>query len=102
SETENPDLFWAIRGGGGNFGVITAFHLRLHRLGPIVLGGVMFYPGEMAGEVARFYRDFMATAPDELGGGMVFAMGPPVDPFPQSIRGKPAVGIIVCYAGLPE
>ncbi|MEO8883471.1 MAG: BBE domain-containing protein, partial [Devosia sp.] len=102
SETENADLFWAIRGGGGNFGVVTAFHLRLHPLGPIVVGGVMFYPGEKAADIARFYRDFMATAPDELGGGMVFTMGPPVDPFPVSIRGKPVVGIVVCYAGSVE
>ena len=101
SETENPDLFWAIRGGGGNFGVVTAFHLRLHPLGPIVVGGVLFYPGEMAADIARFYRDFMASAPDELGGGMVFTMGPPAEQFPDSIRGKPVVGIIVCYAG-PE
>jgi FAD/FMN-containing dehydrogenase len=101
SETENPDLFWAIRGGGGNFGIVTAFHLRLHPLGPIVVGGVMFYPGEMAADIARFYRDFMQSAPDELGGGMVFTMGPPVDPFPAEIRGKPVVGIIVCYAGTP-
>jgi FAD/FMN-containing dehydrogenase len=99
SETENPELFWAIRGGGGNFGVVTAFHLRLHPLGPVVLGGAMFYPGEMAADIGRFYRDFMASAPDELGGGMVFTKGPPVEPFPEAIRGKPVVGIVVCYAG---
>ena len=98
-ETENPDLFWAIRGGGGNFGVVTAFHLRLHPLGPVVMGGALFYPGEMAAELARFYRDFMEAAPDELGGGMVFMTAPPVEPFPPAMRGKPAVGIIVCYAG---
>ena len=102
SETENADLFWAIRGGGGNFGVVTAFHLRLHPLGPIVMGGVMFYQGEVAADIARFYRDFMQSAPDELGGGMVLTVAPPVDPFPAAIRGKPVVGIIVCYAGAIE
>ena len=99
SETENPDLFWAIRGGGGNFGVVTAFHLQLHPLGPIVMGGAMFYPGHMAADIARFYRDFMQSAPDEFGGGMVFSIAPPVDPFPAALRGKPVVGIVVCYAG---
>jgi FAD/FMN-containing dehydrogenase len=102
SATVNPDLFWAIRGGGGNFGVVTAFHLRLHPLGPIVMAGMLFYPGEMAAEMARFYRDFMENAPDELGGGMVFTKAPPMDPFPAAMRGQPAVGILVIYAGPVE
>ena len=66
SEEENPDLFWAIRGGGGNFGIVTSFEYRLHPVGPIVLAGPVFHPLEDAPEVLRFYREFIAAAPDEL------------------------------------
>ena len=66
SEDENPDLFWGIRGGGGNFGVVTSFEYRLHPVGPIVLAGPIFHPLEDAPEVLRFYREFIAAAPDEL------------------------------------
>jgi FAD/FMN-containing dehydrogenase len=69
SEGENPDLFWALRGGGGNFGVVTEFELQLHPLGPMMLGGMLLYPGARARDVVRFFRDFMATAPDEVGAG---------------------------------
>ena len=60
SEQENPELFWGLRGGGGNFGVVTEIQLRLHPLGPIVFGGMLMFPAAMAGELVRFYRDFMA------------------------------------------
>src|SRR3954453_7912447 len=71
SEAENPDLFWALRGGGGNFGVVTEFEFALRPVGPVVLGGMMLWPRERAGDVARAYRDLMADAPDALGGGLV-------------------------------
>jgi FAD/FMN-containing dehydrogenase len=99
SETENADLFWALRGGGGNFGVVTAFHFRLHPLGPIVLGGLLMYPAAVAGDLLRFYRDFMATAPDSLGTGLAFITAPPLDFVPEPVRGQPVVGIVICYTG---
>ena len=102
SETENPDLFWALRGGGGNFGVVTAFHLRLHPIGPIVLGGMLMYPAPMAGDLLRFFRDFMAEAPDEVGAGLAFITAPPEEFVPEPVRGQPVVGVVLCYAGPVE
>jgi FAD/FMN-containing dehydrogenase len=102
SEDENSELFWGLRGGGGNFGVVTAFHFRLHPVGPMVLGGMLLYPAEMAGELTRFYRDFMLAAPDEVGTGLAFITAPPVEFVPEPARGKPVVGVVVCYAGPPE
>jgi FAD/FMN-containing dehydrogenase len=66
SEEQNPDLFWAVRGGGGNFGVVASFRFRLHAVGPMVVGGLVAHPLERAGEVLRFYRDFTRSLPDEL------------------------------------
>ena len=102
SEDENPDLFWGLRGGGGNFGVVTAFHLRVHPIGPIVLGGMLIWPSQVAGDLVRFYRDFMLGAPDELGAGLAFITAPPAPFVPEPVRGQPVVGIIVCYAGPVE
>jgi FAD/FMN-containing dehydrogenase len=102
SELQNPDLFWAIRGGGGNFGVVTEFLFRLHPVGPVLFGGMLLYPGPMGREVLRNYRDFMATAPDAVGGGVAFITAPPADFVPEQARGKPCVGVIVCYVGDPE
>ena len=102
SADENPELFWGLRGGGGNFGVVTAFHFNLHPVGPIVLGGMLLYPASMADDLLRFYRDFMAQAPDEVGTGMAFMTAPPEEFVPEPARGKPVVGVIVCYAGPPE
>jgi FAD/FMN-containing dehydrogenase len=101
SEDENPDLFWGLRGGGGNFGVVTAFHLRVHPVGPIVLAGQLMYPGPMAGDLMRFYREFIATAPDEVCGGMAFITAPPEEFVPEPVRGQPVVGVVVLYAGDP-
>jgi FAD/FMN-containing dehydrogenase len=101
SPTENPDLFWAIRGGGGNFGVVTEFVFRLHPVGPIVLGGMLMYPAAVAGDLVRFWRDFMTGAPDEVGSGVAFVTAPPLDFVPEPVRGRPVVGVFVCYAGDP-
>ena len=100
SDTEHPDLFWGLRGGGGNFGVVTAFHLRLHPLGPL-LAGPLLYPPQMAAAVLRNYRDFMANAPDEVCGGMVFTTAPSAPFVPEPARGKPIVMVNVVYAGDP-
>jgi FAD/FMN-containing dehydrogenase len=99
SEDKNPDLFWGLRGGGGNFGVVTAFHLRLHPVGPTVLAGQLMYPAAMARDVMRFYRDLILAAPDEAGGGVAFVTAPPEEFVPEPVRGQPVVGVICCYAG---
>lgn len=99
SADENPDLFWAIKGGGGNFGVVTSFEFRLHPVGPIVLGGMMLYEADKAAEVFRFYRDMMAEAPDDLGGGLGFLTAPPAPFIPAGLQGQRAVAIIVLYTG---
>jgi FAD/FMN-containing dehydrogenase len=102
SADENPDLFWGLRGGGGNFGVVTAFHFRLHEVGPIVLGGMLMYPSAIAGELVRFFRDFMSDAPDEVGAALAFITAPPEEFVPEPVRGQPVCGIIMCYAGAVE
>jgi FAD/FMN-containing dehydrogenase len=99
SDDENPDLFWALRGGGGNFGVVTAFHLRLHPIGPMVLGGMLLYPAEVAAPLVRFYRDFVLASPDEFGSALAFITAPPAPFVPEPVRGQPIVGVVVCYAG---
>lgn len=98
SDVENPGLFWGLRGGGGNFGIVTAFHFRLHPVGPIVLGGMLVYPASMARDVVRFYRDFMPTAPDALGTGLAFVTAPPLDDVAATHR-EPVVCVICCYTG---
>jgi FAD/FMN-containing dehydrogenase len=99
SMTQHPDLFWGIRGGGGNFGIVTRFTFRLHEVGPIVLGGMLLYPGDRAREVAAAWRDFMADAPDECGTGLALITAPPEEFVPEPARGRPAVGIVVCHTG---
>ena len=95
----NADLFWALRGGGGNFGVVTAFELDLHEVGPIVYGGMLVYPAECAVELMRAYRDFVADAPDEVGGACAVPCAPPEDFVPEPARGKPVFGVIASYVG---
>ncbi|HSP39222.1 MAG TPA: FAD-binding oxidoreductase [Frankiaceae bacterium] len=102
SPTENPDLFWALRGGGGNFGVVTTFTLQLHEIGPLIFGGMLLFPAARAAEVLRTYRDFVALAPDEVGGGLSFLTAPPEPFVPEGAQGKPAIGVVCCYAGRPE
>jgi pimeloyl-ACP methyl ester carboxylesterase len=99
SETEHADLFWGTRGGGGNFGVATRFDLRLHPIGPTVLGGILLYPATMAPAVLRTFRDMMAGARDEVGAGVALLTAPPEPFVPGTLRGRPVIGVIVCYAG---
>ncbi len=102
NETENSDLLWALKGGGGNFGVVTQFTYRLHPVGPMVYGGMLVFPPFAARELAQTYREFMRSAPDEVGGGFAFVTAPPEEFVPEQARGKPAVGIIATYSGDPE
>ena len=102
SAEEHPDLFWGLRGGGGNFGVVTSFEYRLHPVGPIVLAGVMLYPVAKVRDVLGFYRDFIETAPDELTTIVVLRMAPPAPFLPASVHGQPVVVIGACYAGSVE
>src|SRR3954451_4514695 len=85
AEDENPDLFWAIRGGGGNFGVVTPFVFRLHEVGTVIAGPT-FWPVEQATEVLSAYREFIPTAPRELNGFFAFLIVPPGPPFPEAIH----------------
>jgi FAD/FMN-containing dehydrogenase len=101
SEEENPELFWGIRGGGGNFGVVTRFDFRLHELGPEVLAGLALWPLERAPEVVRGWRDHVEDAPDELSTGIAVMTAPPEEFVPEHLRGRPAVGIPAIYAGDP-
>ncbi|MFQ5890994.1 MAG: FAD-binding oxidoreductase [Gemmatimonadota bacterium] len=99
SADENPELFWGIRGGGGNYGIVTSFHYRLHRVGPTVLAGPIFFPMEDAPEVLRFYRDFISTAPEELTTVLNLRKAPPLPALPPELHGRRAVAIATCYAG---
>jgi FAD/FMN-containing dehydrogenase len=95
---ENPDLYWAIRGGGGNFGVVTSFTFNLHPI-RIIYGGPMLYELGEAAEVMRWYRDFILTAPDDLNGFFAFMTVPPAPPFPEHLHMKKMCGIVWCYTG---
>jgi FAD/FMN-containing dehydrogenase len=102
SADENADLFWGLRGGGGNFGVVTAFEFDLHPVGPTVNAGVVFYPGDRAEEVLRFYRDFVQGVPDELTTVANLLTAPPAPFLPEEWHGKKLIGLIGCYSGDPE
>jgi len=102
SERENGDLFWGIRGGGGNFGVVTEFELGLHPLGPIVLAGLALWPIDSAQDVIRGWRDYVDDAPDELSTACVIITAPPEEFVPESLKGRPAVGMAVLYVGDPD
>jgi FAD/FMN-containing dehydrogenase len=102
SDGENPDLFWAIRGGGGNYGVVTEFTFQLHPIGPLLLAGLLLHPAERATEVVTRWRDFMLDAPDEVGSGIGFICAPPADFVPEPARGQPVVAVVVVYAGDPD
>ena len=99
SEDENADLFWGLRGGGGNFGIVTSFEYDLHEVGPTVLGGPLYFALEDAPEVLRFYRDFIADSPDELTTILNLRMAPPLPFIPEDVHGQPVLTVAVCHAG---
>ncbi len=99
SNTENPDLFWAIRGGGGNFGIVTSFEFKLHPVGPEVLSGLIIHPMAEARTVLRYYRDFLKTTPEEFVCWFVLRLAPPLPFLPTEWHGKGILALAVCYAG---
>jgi FAD/FMN-containing dehydrogenase len=99
SEDENEDLFWGIRGGGGNFGIVTEFEFRLHDLGPVVLAGLALWPLERAPDVVRAWRDYVDEAPDELSTACVLITAPPEEFVPDHLKGQVAVGMAALYTG---
>ncbi len=101
SADEHPDLYWALRGGGGNFGVVTSLELRCHPVRDVLCGPVL-YDLEDAGEVLRWYREFLPSAPDDLNGFFAFLTVPPAPPFPEHLHLRAVCGVMWCYAGPPD
>jgi FAD/FMN-containing dehydrogenase len=102
SAVENEDLFWAVRGAGSNFGVVTSFEFQAHPVGPMVMVGAIFYPQEEGRDVVASWRDYMAVAPDELSALVFFWNVPPGEPFPTEHHGKPVVVVAAVYSGAVE
>src|SRR5689334_1098174 len=96
---ENADLLWALRGGGGNFGVVTSFEFQLHPVGPTVAGGPIFYGGDDAEKILRGWREFLSTAPDELTTVVNLTTAPPAPFIPEAWHGKPIVAVVGVHAG---
>ncbi|MGW1468739.1 FAD-binding oxidoreductase [Streptomyces sp. NPDC002308] len=101
SERENPDLFWALRGGGGNFGVATSLTLRLHELPAMSMALIIFRP-EDGPEAVTAFRDLMASAPEEAGGGCLYLTGPPMEFVPPQLVGKPVCAVLLTWAGTED
>jgi FAD/FMN-containing dehydrogenase len=99
SATENSDLFWALRGGGGNFGVVSSFEFRMHQVGPMVLSGLIVHPFARAKELLAGYRQVAAKAPDELTVWVVLRQAPPLPFLPAEVHGKEILVFAVCYTG---
>ncbi|MBA5776020.1 FAD-binding oxidoreductase [Stappia sp. F7233] len=99
SPSENPDLFWAIRGGGGNFGIVTSFEFKLHKLGPEVMSGLVVHPFSNAREVFRQYRQVLESAPDELTCWVVLRQAPPLPFLPAEWHGKKVLVLAMCHCG---
>lgn len=99
SENDNADLFWALRGGGGNFGVVTQFEFKLHPVGPEILAGLIVFPLDQAKRVLRQYREFVESAPEELSVWVVLRQAPPLPFLPKEVHGKGVVVLAVFYAG---
>jgi FAD/FMN-containing dehydrogenase len=102
SATDHPDLFWALRGGGGNLGVVTRFEFRLHPVGPDLLSGLIVYPFADAKSVLRQYRDFALDAPDELTVWVVMRKAPPLPFLPAAVHGREVVVLALLHAGDPD
>ena len=99
SETENPELFWGLRGGGGNFGIVTQFELALHPVGPIVYAGPIFYPADDAGALLRLFRHWSADTPDDVTGFVTLMTAQPLPVIPEEWHGKKVAGFIAVSAG---
>jgi FAD/FMN-containing dehydrogenase len=100
TEDENEELFWGLRGGNGNFGVVTSFEFRLHPVGPLIYGGLLAFPVERTTEVVGRWRDLAGEeAPDELATGAALVTAPPEEFVPEPARGQPAVGLLACWCG---
>ncbi|HEX6228933.1 MAG TPA: FAD-binding oxidoreductase [Solirubrobacterales bacterium] len=102
SEEENADLFWGIRGGGGNFGVVSEFEFRVNQVGPQILAGPVFWPMEESSQVLRFYREWAAEAPDELMTIVIHRRAPSLDFVPPHLQGELVVAVVCCWAGSLE
>src|SRR3989441_3054638 len=102
SAGENTDLFWGVRGGGGNFGIVTSFEFRLHEVGPNVLSGLIVHPLDDASKVLRFYRSFIADTPDDFVCWFVLRKAPPLPFLPPQWHGKEILALAVCYGGKIE
>jgi FAD/FMN-containing dehydrogenase len=96
---EHPELFWALRGGGGNFGVVTSFEFRLHHVGPTVLAGPLMWDAADAPDILRLYREFIQEAPDDLGTVVRFGTAPPLPAIPEALHWRPVMIIATCFAG---
>ena len=102
SPTEYPDLFWGVRGGGGNFGIVTSFNYKLHPVGPEVYGGVLFHPVSKAKELLKFYNSWVRSIPDELSTTTAIITAPPEPFVPKELVGTQMIIVAVCYAGDKE
>jgi FAD/FMN-containing dehydrogenase len=102
SADDHPDLFWALRGGGGNFGIVSSFRFALHPVGPTVTAGPVFWAAEDTTDVLRFYREFVADAPDELGNIVRLGTIPPLPVVDEELHFRPAIAVTSCYAGPVE
>jgi len=98
SADQNPDLYWALRGGGGNFGVVTSFLFRLHPVNTVVAGPT-FWPLKRSGDVLRWYREFIVSAPEDLNGFFAYLTVPSVEPYPADLQGKKVCGVVWCFTG---
>ncbi len=99
SPRENADLYWGLRGGGGNFGIVTSFVFRLHEVGPMIYGGMLVAAPDRAGEILRFIREYMPGAPEDLGAAVAFVSAPPEEFVPPEMHFKPITGIVLCWTG---
>ena len=97
--TQHQDLLWASKGGGGNFGVVTALEFQLHPVGPMIYGGLMLWAADRGPEVSRVFRDWADSSPEELGTGLVMVSGPPEEFVPAHLQGQPCIGVAVCWTG---
>ena len=102
SKGENPELYWGLRGGGGNFGIVTSFEFQLHRVGPTILAGPIFFPGDQATQILRGFREYTSNLPDEMTTLVNLLTAPPVPFLPSDVHGKKIVAVIGVYAGSPD